>query len=268
MSMRLLPVLRCLVVVPLCGPAAAQTARPGISCAAPAMEDVIASVSSHGEFRLASGRTIKLADVRLPLEADDFGRALAWLQSLAARPVMVPAPAGGADRWNRIPAAVAILDDTSPIDLAELLVAEGFAIVDAGDRPGLCRPELLGREERARAGRRGLWAGERHRPVRADDLERLQGLVGHFALVEGVVRSIGERRERTYLNFGPDWTSDLTVVIPKRTWAGMRERGLSAATLKGRRVRARGVLDRWQGVAMEIAAADMLEVLGQEPSRR
>jgi hypothetical protein len=33
-------------------------------------------------------------------------------------------------------------------------------------------------------------------------------------------------------------------------------------------MRARGVLDGWQGVAMEIAAADMLEVLGQEPSRR
>jgi endonuclease YncB( thermonuclease family) len=268
MSKRLLPVLRCLVAVPLCGPAAAQTARPGISCEALAAEDVIASVSSHGEFRLASGRTIKLADVQLPLEADDFGRALAWLQSLAGRPVAVAAPAGVADRWNRVWAGVALLGDASPIDLAELLVDEGFAIVDAGDRAGLCRPELLAREERARAGRRGLWAGGRHQPIRADDLERLQGLVGRFALVEGVVRSIGERRERTYLNFGPDWTSDLTVVIPKRTWAAIRERGLSAATLKGRRVRARGVLDGWQGVAMEIAAADMLEVLGQEPSRR
>src|SRR5829696_9333410 len=116
MSMRLPPLLRCLVVVPLCGPAAAQTAPRGMYCEALAAEDVIASVSSHGEFRLASGRTIKLADVRLPLEADDFGRALAWLQSLAGRPVLVAAPAGGADRWNRIPAAVAILDDMSPID--------------------------------------------------------------------------------------------------------------------------------------------------------
>ena len=82
------------------------------------------------------------------------------------------------------------------------------------------------------------------------------------------VRSIGERRERTYLNFGPDWKSDMTIIIPKRTWALMREQGLSAAALRGRRVRARGVLDEWQGVAMEIAAADMLEVLGQEPRRR
>jgi hypothetical protein len=47
----------------------------------------------------------------------------------------------------------------------------------------------------------------------------------------------------------------------------MQERGVSAASLKGRRVRARGVLEEWQGVTMEIAAADMLEVLGQDTTR-
>ena len=60
------------------------------------------------------------------------------------------------------------------------------------------------------------------------------------------------------------WNQDLTITIPKRTWAILRERGLSAAALKGKRVTARGVLEEWQGVAMEIAAADMLEVLGQD----
>jgi hypothetical protein len=47
----------------------------------------------------------------------------------------------------------------------------------------------------------------------------------------------------------------------------MRERGLSAASLRGRRVRARGVIEEWQGVAVEITAADMLEVLGQNLTR-
>ena len=47
----------------------------------------------------------------------------------------------------------------------------------------------------------------------------------------------------------------------------MGERGLSAAGLKGKRIRARGVLEEWQGVAMEITAADMLEVPGQDNTR-
>jgi hypothetical protein len=120
---------------------------------------------------------------------------------------------------------------------------------------------------RARSQRIGLWADERHRPVDAGDLDRLKGLIGRFALVEGRIRSVGERRERTYLNFGSDWKTDFTITIPKRSWARMSEQGLSAAALRGRRVRARGVIEEWQGVAMEITVPDMLEVLAQERMR-
>ena len=95
----------------------------------------------------------------------------------------------------------------------------------------------------------------------------MQALIGRFTLVEGVVRSVGERRERTYLNFGRDWKQDLTITIPKRTWTALGERGVSAAALKGKRIRARGVLEEWQGVAMEITAADMLEVFGRDNTR-
>jgi hypothetical protein len=112
-----------------------------------------------------------------------------------------------------------------------------------------------------------MWASERHLAIAAHDLTRLKTLIGRFAIVEGVVRSVGERRDRTYLNFGRDWKEDLTITIPKRTWATLGERGLSAAALKGKRIRARGVLEEWQGVAMEITAADMLEVLGQDNIR-
>jgi hypothetical protein len=81
------------------------------------------------------------------------------------------------------------------------------------------------------------------------------------------VRGVGERRERTYLNFGSDWKSDFTITIPKRIWAALRERGVTAASLKGARVRARGVLEEWQGVALEITAADMLEVPAEDLQR-
>jgi len=262
--------LSCLCGLLLSGAAAAQGAadRPSARpCEAAVSEDAIAAISARGELLLASGRTIRLLDMRLPADDAASGRALAWLRSLAGRPVTVAAPAGAADRWNRTAAHVALIDETPPLDVAGRLVDEGLGVVDAGGGRALCRPELLAREARARAGRVGHWAGEEHTPVAVRDLARLQTLVGRFALVEGVVRSVGERRERTYLNFGPDWKTDMTVTIPKRTWAAMQERGLSAAALKGRRVRARGVLEEWQGVAVEVTAADMLEVLGQEVGR-
>jgi endonuclease YncB( thermonuclease family) len=254
------------LVLPAAAPAQAparQRARPDAACERIRSEDVIRSVSPPGEVALASGRKLRLLDLRLPDDADEAPRAAAVLASLADRRVTVAA-VGEADRWGRLTAELALLDDAAPIDVAELLVGEGFALVDAGERDALCRPELLAVEARARQRRLGLWATERYRPAFAGDGERLKGLVGRFGLVEGRVRSVGERRERTYLNFGPDWQSDLTVIIPKRTWAVMQGRGLSAAALRGRRVRARGIFEEWQGVAVEIAAADMLELLGQD----
>jgi endonuclease YncB( thermonuclease family) len=268
--MRRLLALACFAPPLLTGAAAAQEpmARSSVetSCERRISEDVVASVSGRGELLLASGRTIKLLDIRLPPEDEELGRALAWLRLPAGRRIAV-ASVGAADRWNRIAADVSLLDETPRVDLAERLVDDGHAMVDAGERRVLCRPNLLAREERARADRRGLWASGLHEPVAAADEARLRQRVGRFALVEGMVRSVGERPERTYLNFGPDWTRDLTITIPKRTWAMMTERGLSATALRGRRVRARGLLEGWQGVAVEITAPDMLEMLGQELRR-
>jgi endonuclease YncB( thermonuclease family) len=258
----------CLGLLLLAAPAHGSGARGPArsSCEQGASEDAIVSVTARGELVAASGRTIALADIRLPAEGEALDRARAALQSLGGRRATVVA-AGAPDRWNRISAEVVLLDEAASASVTGRLVDEGLALVDAGDRRALCRPELLVREERARAGRKGIWAGDEYRPVAAAETARLQGLVGRFALVEGVVRSVGERRERTYLNFGPDWASDLTVTIPKRAWTTMLERGVSAASLQGRRVRVRGIVEEWQGVAVEIGAPDMLEVLGQEVRR-
>jgi hypothetical protein len=70
------------------------------------------------------------------------------------------------------------------------------------------------------------------------------------------------------LNFGSDWTSDFTIIIPKRAWTDMAARGIDAATLKGRRVRARGILEGWQGAALRIAVPEMIEVLDEKRQRR
>jgi hypothetical protein len=49
----------------------------------------------------------------------------------------------------------------------------------------------------------------------------------------------------------------------------MRERSLSAAGLRGKRVRARGMIEEWRGPAMTIMAPEMLETLDEViPQRR
>jgi Staphylococcal nuclease homologue len=179
----------------------------------------------------------------------------------------VAAKHSGADRWGRISASIALAGKPVRLDLAQSLVERGLAVADAGEADAVCAPELLAIESTAREQGLGVWATDGYKPTSADDVG-LRTLAGRFVLIEGRIRSIGERQQRTYLNFGSDWANDFTIIIPKRTWAIMRDRGLSARALNGRRVRGRGIIEIWRGPTMEISAAEMLEILDPDRTRR
>jgi Staphylococcal nuclease homologue len=226
--------------------------------------DRIDEVTQRGEVRLASGRVVKLAGLRWPDAPGDAETGVTWLKEFRGAAVEVAALASEPDRWGRLPAMLKAANEAGPLDLNRALVSAGLALVDAGEADRLCQPELLAAEERARGFRLGLWRGERYNPLSAADVEALRGRAGQFALVEGRIRSVGERPRRTYLNFGSDWNADFTITIPQRTWRTMRERGLSAALLRGRRVRAPGVIEEWRGPALTIITPEMLEILDED----
>jgi endonuclease YncB( thermonuclease family) len=244
-----------------------EPARP-LSCEPRRSEDRIDGVTERGEIRLGSGRLVKIAGIRRPEEPGAEQAATTWLSSFGGSPVEISALASEPDRWSRLLAMIRVASDAGPIDLGRGLVAAGLAVVDAGEADRLCQPELLEAEQRARELRLGLWRSDRYKPIAAAEVEMLRGRAGQFALIEGRIRSVGERRQRTYLNFGADWNADFTITIPQRTWRSMRERGLSAVSLKGRRVRARGMIEEWRGPAMTIVAPEMIEILDEDNSRR
>jgi endonuclease YncB( thermonuclease family) len=234
-----------------------------------ATADTVESVTPRGDLKLASGRILKLSGIRFPepgLGAD--GAAFAALERLRGRPVQVALTGSGEpDRWGRLAATLTEgIDD--PSDVAGTLVDAGLAVVDAGESDSLCRPGLLALEAGARRARKGVWAEGAAGPVPADDTARLNAFLGRFVLIEGRVHGVGERRTRTYLDFGPFGRKAATVTVPKRTWARMRDRGLTAATLKGRTVRARGVLESWRGGAvMDIVSPEAIELLDVDEAR-
>jgi endonuclease YncB( thermonuclease family) len=233
-------------------------------CTETVADDRIEAVSPEGEIRLAALGPVRLADIRLP-DGEAAARPLAWLRSLPGRRVRVTA--GSPDRWQRRAAALALVEEATPINVGELLVSEGFAIVDADEQDALCNPTLLAAERRAREARLGFWKADRL-ILPAEKTATLAEQVGRFALAEGRVVSIGERATRTYLNFGRAGTGAFTVTLPKRTWSILRGRGVSAEGLRGRRIRARGIVEMWRAPTMEIVAADMLEILDAVPLSR
>jgi hypothetical protein len=233
--------------------------RPA-ACVGEARPDRLQGLTPEGDLNLISGQLARLAGIRLPDTSPYRDQAITWLKARSGQPALVQGP-DRRDRWDRLSVRIRSFGEVSALDWAHGLVEAGLALVDAGQDGVFCQPELLALEATARERRLGVWADDRYKPLDANQSERLRERIGSFVLVEGRVRSIGERKQRTYLNFGGLWAEDFTIIIPTTTWKQMLDRGLNAEALKGRRIRARGILQPWQGTAFSIVIPDMIERL-------
>lgn len=226
----------------------------------------LAGIGARGDLVFAEGLTVRIASLRWP-DSDASAAAAHGVVSALVGRELVLALCGEPDRWGRTAADVTLPDGGDAGDLAGALIGAGLALADAGEDEALCRPALLQVEATARQRHLGLWA-ERS-VIDAADAPGLSAALGRFVVAEGRVRSVGERRSRTYLNFAPRDAQGLTVTMARRTWRRLAERGIDTAGLRGRRVRAHGVLEAWRGPTVDVAAAEMLEVLdGEQAPRR
>lgn len=247
------------------GPALAVGLPPGPDASARIR---VADIVDGATFTLADGRTVRLAGLDVPrlagegrpasgsrrdLVAFQAKEALAGL--VAGRDVALTVAARPVDRYGRTLAHV--VDPQGRWVQAEM-VTRGLARVAifADERTGLA--ELLALESVAREARRGVWALAEYRAVDADQALRY---VDTFQLVEGRVRTVEQKGGRTYLNFGADWRSDFTVLVP----AGIRRQlvagGLDLPGYEGRMVRVRGWIKSRNGPLIELVQPEQIEVL-------
>ncbi|CAO4177573.1 DNA-binding protein [Methylorubrum aminovorans] len=240
-------------------PRAEDTCRP-----LAARVDRLADVGPRGELILASGRRSVLSGLRWPDEPALDAGARAWLLTFRGAPLTLT-ERGAEDRWGRR-RADGIAGEAEPVDLAGGLVAAGLAYADPGEADALCRPALRTLEAAPRAAGLGLWAAG---PLAATDAAVLSARAGRFAVVEGRILHVGERATRTYLDFTRRGEQGLTVTVQKRTWRILSEHGLSAATLKGRLVRIRGMVEIGRGPLIDLAGVESIEVVeGEQALRR
>jgi len=108
----------------------------------------------------------------------------------------------------------------------------------------------------------GLWAATP--PVidtsKPDDL--LQH-IGEFIIVTGIVKSIGDRKRRLYLNFGSNWAEDVTATVLKKGSSAYRCDVAVLQRLEGKRVGIRGIVEDAQGPLIRLIDEAQIDILGR-----
>ncbi|MBV8976553.1 MAG: thermonuclease family protein [Alphaproteobacteria bacterium] len=213
---------------------------------------------------LRDGRAVHMEGIRFPHAAQDRAPVIFEQQAFNAIDAMargqvltVTAMAPKEDRYDRVRGQVFNEDNPEPW-LQIALLKSGLARVEIAPDRTECAAELYAAEAQARAQRLGLWAAPNYQ-VRTP--EQLGTDAGTFQIVEGVVVSADLRDGRAYLDFGPDWRTDFTVTVAPQDMANFRRDGLDPRDYQGKRIRVRGIVQRFNGPEIEIANPQQIEVL-------
>jgi endonuclease YncB( thermonuclease family) len=226
---------------------------------------VTAKVARDGAtIQLNDGREVRLAGVVAAndLDGDDSAvrAATAALARLVSGRTLALHGRSDTDRYGRLVAQVAVVD-SEPNWLQALLITEGILRVAPEAGEPACSGALLALEQKARAARTGIWAEPRFALQKADDLATLNAASGRFAVVEGTVTRVGEVGGRLFLDFGRRYLEDFTLVVARDARPAFDKAGIDLKALKGKTVRARGVLYPWGGPAIELRKPAALEIV-------
>lgn len=221
----------------------------------------VAEVVAGDRVRLADGRTVRLAGIRVPGAeppvaelAEQARAALAGL--IAAQPVRLETTGAAVDRYGEIAAQVERVDG---LWLQGVLLERGLALVQT--RPGETAraAAMLAVEQKARAARRGLWAKPAFAPLAA---ERARAGIGRFRIVSGRVVRVVPTKRFVYLNFGADWRTDFTIRLRRDDLDGrFAAAGIDPEALAGRRVEVRGYLLEAGGPLIELSHPEQMQIL-------
>jgi endonuclease YncB( thermonuclease family) len=220
-------------------------------------------------FVLDDGRTVRLADVEVPLaplSGDSGPRAAAGTATRAAlasivagRRVELHGRDPVADRYGRTVAHVFLAGEDRQ-SVAEQMLAQGHARVAAQVEDRACAAQLVLLERTARSARLGLWSEPHYGVVEAQNRAELLARRGHFTLAEGKVLSVRESGATIYMNFGRRWSQALTVTVWKRNERTFLAAGLSPKSLENRHVRVRGWVEERNGPRIEASRPEQIEI--------
>lgn len=226
----------------------------------------VVAIVDGDTLRIADGRQVRLVGLqapKLPLGRKGFRT---WPLADASKAALSRLALGkrlqlayGGRRIDRHQRILAHLVDSDGAWIQAAMLDAGMARVYSFADNRTAVRAMYRIEAAARAARRGIWSHPYYRIRMPRELTRD---IGSFQVVEGRVRAVATARGKTYLNFGPDWRTDFTVMLRGRSRRMFRDSGLTAAALEGRRIRVRGWLRKRNGPMIEVTHPEQIEPLG------
>lgn len=224
-----------------------------------------AAVLSGDRFQLKDGGIVSLAEIKAPEYWPPGAPYKSWPMSLDAKTALTSMLQNETLEFfcsGKARSAEGAL-------LAHVRTSNGqwvqFALVKAGYAffmPHGQRPKLASRlrtaEAAARAQRRRIWSHE-SLGVKTADGDGLRP--GWFQIIIGNVTSEEKRKDRTYLNFGDDWSRDFTIEIPRRLYRRLSKITDRHDGFLGKTIEVRGWVEWAGGPKIILEFADQLTIV-------
>lgn len=267
------PLLAVFVALPLlAGAAVANDACSELSLDSPTVR--LSGLDEAGDPVLVDGRRLRLVGLAPRQDDTEAARFKAGIAAWRDRDLKLVL-LGGPDRWGRLPARLyvpAAATEAAPRELAPVLLGEGAAAALPEARPASCgggARTARSRTQPVRAPAPGRPAAIAPAPATAasqsaidgHDIAALKAHEGRLVLLEGRIASVGERAQRTYLNFSRRRGEAASIVLSKTLWREMKDAGWTATGLGGKRLRARGVLSGRDGLLLDVTSKLALELV-------
>jgi len=205
--------------------------------ARPVLSEAVSSVAAGQVITLSSSGEAVFADLVFP----DGPLADAWMANYLLQHE-VTFTITDTDRYGR-----AIIKT----DAAEDMLRDGVAVIYSFDHPA---KKWQAAEDAARRSKKGVWA----MPDFVLSPENAAQHMQQFHVVEGVIRRTYNAKSASYLNFGDNWHSDFSVMIPGRSRRGFSE--LLPQLKEGTRIRVRGSIYEENGPMIKVTKPEQVQV--------
>lgn len=220
----------------------------------------LSGLDPAGDPLLGDGRRLRLVGLAPRQSAEEASRFDAGLRGFLSRPLGL-AILGEPDRWGRLPARLSVPPASPaepPQDLAQLLLRRGAALpMPEAGLPPCETPQKTPVQKTVTS------ATQVSPQVAVDghDLAAVKAQEGRYVMLEGRIASIGERSQRTYLNFSRRPKEAASIVLSRSLWRELKSAGWTASHLGGKRLRAYGVLSGRDGLLLEVSSRAALELI-------